>query len=105
MDKRGEIAPQEQFVPFSTIPLTYFSNYRSQITYSFVKFGYSIGIFLHSANLICRSTDIFVPFSTIPLPVRISRSVSDGPFDFEITRVDCIYLDVCGCFICSQFIF
>ena len=23
--------------------------------------------------------------------VRISRSVSEGPFDFEITRVDCIY--------------
>ena len=22
--------------------------------------------------------------------VRISRSVSEGPFDFEITRVDCI---------------
>ena len=23
--------------------------------------------------------------------VRISRTVSEGPFDFEITRVDCIY--------------
>ena len=23
--------------------------------------------------------------------VRISRSISEGPFDFEITRVDCIY--------------
>ena len=28
------------------------------MTCSFVKFGYLIGIFLDSANLICRSTDI-----------------------------------------------
>ena len=54
---RGEIA-QEQFLPFSTIFSTYISNYRSQITCSFVKFGFSIGIFLNSPNLICRSTDI-----------------------------------------------
>ena len=55
---RGEIALQEQFLPFSTIFSTYISNKRSQITCSFVKFGCSIGIFLSSANLICRSTDI-----------------------------------------------
>ena len=36
----------------------YISNYRNQITCSFVKFGCSIGIFLNSANVICRSTDI-----------------------------------------------
>ena len=29
-----------------------------QITCSFVKFGCLIGIFLYSAHLICRSTDI-----------------------------------------------
>ena len=29
--------------------------------------------------------------------VRISRSVYDGPFNFEITRVDCIYDFVYGC--------
>ena len=46
------------------------------MTCSFVKFDCSIGIFLNSANLIVE--------------VRISRSVSEGPFDFEITRVDCI---------------
>ena len=40
-----------------------------------VKFGCLIGIFLDYANLICRSTDI--------------PSVSEGPFDFEITRVNC----------------
>ena len=41
-----------------------------------MKFGNSIGIFLNSANLICRSTNI--------------SKFSDGPFDFEITRVNCI---------------
>ena len=45
---------------------------------SFVKFSSSIGIFLNSANLICRSTDI--------------SKCSEGPFDFEITRVDCIII-------------
>ena len=55
---RGEIASQEQFIPFFTIFSTYISNERSQITCSFAKFGSSIGIFLSSPNLICRSTDI-----------------------------------------------
>ena len=41
-----------------------------------MKFGSSVGIFLSSVNLICRSTDI--------------SKCSEGPFDFEITRVDCI---------------
>ena len=36
-----------------------------------MKVGCSIGIFLNLANRICRS-------------------VSEGPFDFEITRVNCI---------------
>ena len=40
-----------------------------------MKFDCAICIFLNSENLICRSTD--------------SRSVSEGPFNFEITRVDC----------------
>ena len=57
---------------------TYVSNKRSQITGSFVNFGCLIGSFLNSANLICH------------VEVRISRCVSEGPFDFEITRVDCI---------------
>ena len=55
---RGEIAPQEQFLPFPTIFSTYISNLRSLITYSFVIFGCAICIFLNSENLICRSTDI-----------------------------------------------
>ena len=49
---RGEIAPQEQFLPFSTIfsIYMYISNLRGQITCSFVKFGCSIGIFLSFAK-------------------------------------------------------
>ena len=70
MWKRGEIAPKEQFLLFSI----YISNFRSQITYSFVKCGCSIYCFPHS------------------LEVRISRSVSVSPLEFEITRVDCISL-------------
>ena len=41
-----------------------------------MKFGCSFGIFLNSAHLVCRSTDISKCFR--------------GPFDFEIMRVDCI---------------
>ena len=32
----------------------------------------------------------FPQFCKSDIEVRISRSVSEGPFDFEITRVDCI---------------
>ena len=47
MWKRGEIPPQEQFLLFSTL---YISNFRSQITYSFVKCDCSIYCFPHSLN-------------------------------------------------------
>ena len=43
-----------------------------------MKFGCSNIFFLNTINLICRSTDI--------------SSVFEGPFDFEITRVDCSYV-------------
>ena len=45
---------------FSSFPqyFQYISNFRSQITYTFVKCGCSIYFFLNSTNLICRSTDI-----------------------------------------------
>ena len=59
---RGEIAPKGQFFPFSTIFLVYIFNIRCQITYLFVKFGWSICIFLSSANLICRSMDYLKVF-------------------------------------------
>ena len=50
--------------------------------FTFVKFGYSIGIFLSSAYLICRSMDI------------ISQSVSEGPLDFEIATVNCTLISI-----------
>ena len=50
MWKRGEIAPKEQFLLFSTLLYIYMSNSRSQITYSFVKCGCSIYCFPHSLN-------------------------------------------------------
>ena len=63
MWKRGEIAPQEQFLLFSTLFYIYISNFRSQITYSFVKCGCSIYVFLSISTLICRGTDTSKYFS------------------------------------------
>ena len=51
---RGEIAPQEQFLPFPTNFQYIFLTKGC----SFVKFGCLICIFLNSENVICRSTDI-----------------------------------------------
>ena len=76
MWKRGEIAPKEQFLLFPTLFYIYISNFRSQITYSFVKYGCSIYCFPHSQLWYVE--------------VRISRSVSVSPLKFEIMRVDCI---------------
>ena len=74
MLKRGEIAPKEQFLLFSTLFYIYISNFRSQITYSFVKCGCSIYYFTLSQLWY--------------IEVRISRSVSVSPLEFEITTVD-----------------
>ena len=75
LSKRGEIAPEEQFLLFSTI-FQYISNFSSQITYSAVKCGCSIYFILNSADLICQGT---------------SGSISESPLDFEIMSVDCIH--------------
>ena len=65
--KKGDIAPKEQFLLFSTILSIYISNFRRQITYSFVKYGYSI---------------YFTSFLQIwYIEVRISRSISESPFE------------------------
>ena len=90
MWKRGEIAPKEQFLHFSTLFHLHISNFRSQITYSFVKCGCSIYCFPHSLNSDMSRYGYLEVFSVSPL-------------EFEITRVDCIYfpLDHCahsGCF-------
>ena len=75
MWKREEIVPKEQFLLFSTLFYIYISNFRSQITYSFVKCGCSIYCFSHSLNS--------------DMSRYGSRSVSVSPLEFEITRVDC----------------
>ena len=81
MWKRGEIAN------FSSFP-HYFQNisiFRSQIAYSFVKCGCLI--YLLSSVL-----------QTWYVEIRIYRSISESPLDFEITTVDCIMgtCDMCG---------
>ena len=48
--KRGEIAPKEQFLLFSTLFYIYISIFRSQITYSFVKCDCLIYCFPHIRN-------------------------------------------------------
>ena len=64
---------------FSSFPqyFQYISNFKSRITYTFVKCGCSIY------------------FSSILqfwyVEVRISRSISESPLEFEITRVESIY--------------
>ena len=63
MWKRGEIAPKEQFLLFSTLVYIYISNFRSQITYSFVKCVVQFIVFLTLSTLICRGTDISKCFS------------------------------------------
>ena len=63
MWKRGEIAPKEQFLLLSTLLYIYISNFRSQITYSFVKCVVQFIVFLTLSTLICRGTDISKCFS------------------------------------------
>ena len=66
MWKRGEIAPKEQFLLFPTLFYICISNFRSQITYSFVNLLNVVVqfiVFLTLSTLICRSTDISKCFS------------------------------------------
>ena len=69
--KRGEIAPKKQFLLFTTIFSIYSllqeSNYKKVVVR-----------FIFSSILQVKYVE-----------VRISRSNSESPFDFEITRVDC----------------
>ena len=105
MDKRRNCSARAISPLFQNIFNIYFQ-LRGQITCSFVKFVCSIGIFFNSANLIYRSMDISKCFKG-SLRLRdnesllysilqgiqlklLSGSVSEGPFDFEITRVYCI---------------
>ena len=77
MWKRGEIAPKEHYFIIYIYIYIYIPNFRSQMTYSFVKCGCSIYYFTHSLNSY-----------TLYVEVRISQSVSVSSLEFEITRGD-----------------
>ena len=73
--KRGEIVPKEQFLLFPQyFQYTSISYFKSPITYIFVKCCCSNNFFLNSANWYVE--------------VRMSRSISESRFEFEITRVE-----------------
>ena len=70
MEKR-EIAPEEQFLLFSTLFYICIVKLHIHLLNAVVQFI----VFLTLSTLICRGTDI--------------SSVSVSPLEFEITRVDC----------------
>ena len=82
MWKRWEIAPKEQFLPFSTI--------------------FSVYLYFQESNyiFICEMWLFNLSFSSILqiwyVEMRISRSISESPLDFDITRVDCIWMESKG---------
>ena len=73
MWKRGEIAPQEQFLLFSTLFYIYVSNFKSQIHIHLLNVDVQFIVFLTISTLICRSTDISKCFSE-SLGIRDSGS-------------------------------
>ena len=58
MWKRGEIAPKEQFLLFSTIFSVYLYFQGSNYIFIYEMWLFELFFFLKSANLICRDTDI-----------------------------------------------
>ena len=57
MWKRGEIAPKEQFLLFSTIFSVYLDFQESNYIFICEMWLFDLSFFLNSANLICRDTD------------------------------------------------
>ena len=58
MWKRGEIAPMEQFLLFSTIFSGYLYFQESNYIFICEMWSFDLSFFLNSANLICQDTDI-----------------------------------------------
>ena len=58
MWKRGEIAPKEQFLLFSTIFSVYLYFHESNYILICEMWLFDLSFFLNSANLICRDMDI-----------------------------------------------
>ena len=77
MWKRGEIAPKEQFLLFSTLFYIYiFLTSGVKLHIHLLNVVVQIIVFLTLLTLICRGTDI-------------SKCFSGRPLKFEITGVDC----------------
>ena len=74
----------------------YISNFRSQITYSYVKCGCSINFFLNSANQICRGTETSRYF-------RESLGLRDNESRLYFADIVLLSLCVVG-FICGVFL-
>ena len=74
--KRGEMAPKEQFLLFSTICLIYLLLKESKCIIIMVVW------FIFSSILLIWYVEL-----------RTSRSISESPLDFRVTRVDCTRAD------------
>ena len=94
MWKRGEIAPEEQFHLFSTLLYIYISNFRSQITYSFVKCGCSIYCFPHSLNSDMSRYGYLEVFQWVPWN---SRSRESTVLAYALLILCRMYLRIGGC--------
>ena len=77
--KRGEIAPQEQF-------LLFFHNIFNMFLSSRVK------LHIHLLNVFVRFIVFLTSATLIYFEVRIFRNVSESPLEFEMTRVDGILI-------------
>ena len=95
MWKRGEIAPKEQFLLFSTLFNIYISNFRSQITYSLLNVVVQFIVLLTLSTLICRGTDISKYFSE-SFGIRYNKSrlyivKEKGLYSFSHGILFCIF--------------
>ena len=63
MWKRGEIAPKEQFLLFSTLFYIYISNLRVKLHIQLLNMVVQFIVFLTLSTLICRGTDVSKYFS------------------------------------------
>ena len=76
---------EEQFLLFSTIFSIYARIYFQKCNYTYICQMWLFGLFFSSILQIWY------------VEVRISRSISESPLEFEITRVDCIVNDIIKC--------
>ena len=82
MWKRGEIAPKEQFLLFSTIFSVYLYFQESNYIFICEMWLFDLSFFINSANLICRDTDISKYFR-VPLTSRQRESTVLFPLTYS----------------------